>query len=264
MGPYGRWAAGEPANSQSGVSFVFMSDESHVRRRSPRRATQGSPRRWRPAEGWRDLLVGRDPEAVLARIAEDDPLDLRRLCALRLREAAVLVDADRVHLGALSLIAFTAASDGPPDRRRTLVALVDRAVAEAVADAPLEGRGPGAERAAAVFRAFAAPLALEPHALGRACESFNACSPRERSAFFALVVERRDLDDAARDARSTPVELARLARRALEAALAAALEATPRGASPTEAGAENARPHSAPAGPTGEGQGALEVSDGGC
>jgi len=255
--PYGALADRAPANSQTGVSFVFMSDESHVRRRSPGRARPGSPLRWRPAAGWRDLLVGRDPEALLGRIAEDDPLDLRRLCAIRLREAAVLVDPDRVHLGALSLVAFTATTDGPPDRRRAIVALVDRAVTEAVADAPLEDRGAGADRAAGVFRAFAAPLALDPHALMRACEAFNACSPRERIAFFALVVDRRDLDGAARDARTAPVEFARLARRALDAALEAALrgEAPGPAAAPATAG---------PVGRTCEGRGAMEVSDGGC
>lgn len=189
----------------------------------PRTAATGTPlrMRWRPSRGWRELLTGRTPDAVLDRIADGDPLGLRDLVAQRIRATAVLVDVDRVHLRALAAVAFRASSAGPPRKRREVVEVVDRVITEEVEDAALPsplGEG-SAERG--VFETFAGPLELDPDALRSACEAFNACPAEERAAFFELVVERRTLDGAARALGEDPTRTARRARRALEVALQA-------------------------------------------
>ncbi|MEO0663526.1 MAG: hypothetical protein AAFZ87_18490 [Planctomycetota bacterium] len=114
-------------------------------------------------------------------------------------------------------MAFEAAAEGPPRKRREVVELVDRVVTEVSEAGPLEGAGPRD-----LFGTFAGPLELDADALRRACNAFNGCAVAERRAFFELVVERRTLDDAARTLGEDAVRIARNARRALDVALEAA------------------------------------------
>jgi hypothetical protein len=80
------------------------------------------------------------------------------------------------------------------------------------------------------FLALARPLGLEPAAMGRACAAFNRLPLAERAAFFALVIQARSLDDLARESGEGATDIARRARRALDAILnvsAAQREASP-------------------------------------
>jgi DNA-directed RNA polymerase specialized sigma24 family protein len=92
------------------------------------------------------------------------------------------------------------------------------------------------------FAALARPLGLEPEAMGRACFAFNRLPPGERRAFFALVIAGRTLDDLARESGESATDVARRARRALDAILVGAQPAAPvRPAPPTESRAGASR-----------------------
>ncbi len=84
----------------------------------------------------------------------------------------------------------------------------------------------GEPRPASIFEALARPLGLSASRMRAACEAFNACELPERRAFFALVLERADLEASAARLRLSPTECARAARRALEAVMEAALQST--------------------------------------
>jgi hypothetical protein len=83
-------------------------------------------------------------------------------------------------------------------------------------------RAPADEGELAAFVDLARPLGLDPAAMRCACARFNHLPQAERAAFFALLVDSRELDEAARAARQSPTDFARAARRALEVFWAAA------------------------------------------
>ncbi len=193
---------------------------------------------------WHTLLSG-SPREVLARLVRDDPLDVRARVASRLRAEAVLLDGDRVHLRALARISRAA---GAYRGRPELADWVDGAVAETVQElvreehelarsrTPIregregrEGREDRATVTAAVavdpdaFTSLATPLGLDPGSVRRACATFDVLPFAERDAFFRLVLEAGDLDAAAREVGVSASEVARRARRALDAILATTL-----------------------------------------
>jgi DNA-directed RNA polymerase specialized sigma24 family protein len=172
---------------------------------------------------------------VLGRLVQDDPLGVREKVASRLRADALLLDADRVHLRALARISrFASRYRGCPE----LSVWIDSAVAEALDELlreehewarsprPTEPEKPG------VFALLAPPLGLEPAVMRAACASFNVLPFAERSAFVDLVLHGRSLDDVARAAGESATEVARRARRALDATLATALKLGQTGGKP--------------------------------
>lgn len=202
---------------------------SPLSRSSAARSTRGhvtraaAAGRWRPDAGWRDLLrTGRTPEDVLERLMADDPLRLRALAGQRIRASARFVDADRVVLRGLARIAHAATLDGPPRDRSWLVAEVDAAIDDVVAQE--RAASPGGEHDASPFEVLARPVGLDGRALRVACDDFNARPFVERIAFFSLFVEARSLDAAAVACSTTPTEVARRARRALDSMLDAVQE----------------------------------------
>jgi hypothetical protein len=191
--------------------------------------------------GWQTLLSG-SPREVLSRLVQDDPLGLRGRIAERLRADALLLDGDRAHLRALARISRCSGSyRGRPE----LSEWVDGAVRESVEELVRERheharRLPRArddrererrtEPASApetrdgdAFEALAGPLGLEPSSMRVACSAFNVLPFADRSAFFDLVLEARDLDGCARAAGVSASEIARRGRRALDAILGPAL-----------------------------------------
>jgi hypothetical protein len=84
---------------------------------------------------------------------------------------------------------------------------------------------PGREHGTA-FAALARPLGLEPRAMGRACLAFNRLPLPERRAFHALVIAGRSLDEIARESGESATDIARRARRALDAILLGATAGT--------------------------------------
>lgn len=193
---------------------------------------------WRPVPGWRDLFADLDPDGILERLLSgEDDLRLRRLVAREVRAAAVLVDADRVHLRALARLVHTASVEGPPKQATWIESKVREAIADVVAAERAQvvqdvrrrqASGAGSTAPATLldridestaFDVLARPLGLDGQELRRACDTFNRRSDAEREAFFALVIDGETLEGGAARRGVTPTELAQRARRAFAAVL---------------------------------------------
>jgi DNA-directed RNA polymerase specialized sigma24 family protein len=204
---------------------------------------------------WRQWLACGSPREVLARIVHEDPLGVRDHVARSLRNGAWLLDADRVVLRTFALVARHALRyRGRPDVDVWIGTLAEEAIAALVReDNEAERRGlggghargldpkgpspsarsaatpphadPGREHRTA-FAALARPLGLEPRAMGRACLAFNRLPLPERRAFHALVIAGRTLDEIARESGESATDIARRARRALDAILVGASAGT--------------------------------------
>ena len=148
-----------------------------------------------------ELLRFGSPDDVLARIVPGDPLDLARRAARRIRERALLADAEHVVLRAFASVAAHADRwRGDPPLDEWLTALVDRAIDEVALEGsarvtrseseprvPPVGTLPAHERQAP----WAAALGLDGVEAKEACARFNRLAPDEREAFFAHLVEPR-------------------------------------------------------------------------
>ncbi|MFT5286514.1 MAG: hypothetical protein ACI8TQ_002683 [Planctomycetota bacterium] len=191
------------------------------------------------AVGTRSLLFG-SPREVLARISAGDPLGIRARVAAHLRDRHLLFDADRLHLRAIAHSARQAlhlrAADG-------LDAFLRNRIADAERELRREDRGelkngdshsikarsverPRSKkvrtknlRPATQFDELARPLGFKPIQVRAACAQFNESDSADRRACFKLLVDGADLDGVARAEGTTATEIARRARRALEAAL---------------------------------------------
>jgi DNA-directed RNA polymerase specialized sigma24 family protein len=185
------------------------------------------------AGAWRSVLGAGTPRQVLARLVDGDPLGIRRIVTERLRERAWLADADLVFLRTVARCAwFSARYRCERDLARCLRDLVDEAVLDTVREDLEAARGgeggDRADRELAAWSDLARPLGLDPRAARTAAAVFDHLPEPERRAFFALAIEGRALEDAARASKSSPTECARAARRAFEAVLAALdVEPTP-------------------------------------
>jgi hypothetical protein len=73
-----------------------------------------------------------------------------------------------------------------------------------------------APQVAPTFVDLARPLGLDPERMRDVCSAFNRCAPLERAAFFAVVLERGELESVAARLGVAPAECARAARHALE------------------------------------------------
>jgi DNA-directed RNA polymerase specialized sigma24 family protein len=179
----------------------------------------------RAGERWRALLGGMGPREVLARLLQGDPLELRRVVAARLAAGAYLFDADRVHLRALAHCARRAVRyRGNPPLAPWLVLQVDQALADLLReDLQAERRGAVLEEPeSAVLSDLARPLGLDPATMRRVCLTHNLLPDAERQAFHALVIAGKSLEQVALEQGASGVEIARRARRGLEAVLIAA------------------------------------------
>ena len=168
------------------------------------------------ASGARALLQGRSPKEILSRIVSGDPLRLRARAGRALEEQALFLDADRVCLRALALTSRAAVRyRGQPELEDWLGARVDEALSELLEESD-DVAGP-----AGAFETLATPLGLDPRSLGRACARFHRLPLADRRAFFDLVLHARSLDELARASAESATEIARRARRGLDALLAA-------------------------------------------
>ncbi len=174
------------------------------------------PPRIELAPSGRALLQGRSPKEILSRIVSGDPLRLRARAGRRLEEQALFLDADRVYLRALALTSRAAPRyRGQPETEEWLAARVDEAIAELLEEGDDAARAPGA------FESLAKPLGLDPRAMLRACARFHRLPLADRRSFFELVLHARSLDELARASGESATEIARRARRGLDALLAA-------------------------------------------
>jgi hypothetical protein len=151
----------------------------------------GRPERGQPDRGqngrrdWRRWLAGGSPREILARIVPGDPLGVRVLVGRRLREEALLLDADRAHLRALAHCArYAARYEGRPAIESWLALQIDAAIEEL----GREELPPASRERASAIEDLSKPLGLQPVAMHRACRAFNRQDPSERKAFFALLI----------------------------------------------------------------------------
>lgn len=174
-----------------------------------------APEPARPAR-WRALLAGNSPREILARIVPEDPLGVRTIVAVRLRQQALLLDADRVHLRSLALCARWAPRyQGQPEFRTWLERLVDQAASELLREEQ-EDFAHECVAPTSALATLAQPLGLDARVMQLCCRSFNRLPTEERRAFFELVLRGRSLDELARESGTPAVEIARRARRALD------------------------------------------------
>lgn len=211
-----------------------------MRARGGGAASAEAARRSSRARSWRQILHGGGPREILARIVPDDPLGVRAIVARRLEAQALLVEADRAHVRGLALIARWAPRyDGQPELDVWLEHLVDQALAEIagddVADVGSDATAACASHGGAhdAFETLSRPLRLQASSLRAACLRFNRLPLQERRAFFELVLRHRSLDEVAREAGRSAIEVARQARRALDL-FAGAASAPPPSPGPTE------------------------------
>lgn len=171
---------------------------------------------------WRALFRAADSREVLTRLMHDDPLGLRARVATRLAHRAWLIDVDRVLLRSFARTARAALGyRGDPSLDSWLDERIDEAMADLLAEdheaeragAPLEARH------AAVLTTLGGPLGLSPGELRTACVLFNRLPHGDRRAFYALVIQARTLDELAHERSESASDVARGARRGLEALL---------------------------------------------
>jgi len=200
----------------------------------PRSIPSSADPRDEGAPAWRSLLAG-TPREVLARLVQGDPLGVRGVVARRLRSGSLLLDADRVHLRVIAQLARSAGRyRGRPAVEDWVDGHVLRILAEVVReDHEPAGAGASTEpRAPDAFTALAGPLGLDPRSMRVACAAFNVLPLADRAAFIDLVLANRPLDDLARELGESATQVARRARRALDAVLGSARPLGGPGASP--------------------------------
>lgn len=206
--------AGTP---QLGSDAPASCDGDLLRDGDPTAAAQGAP-----TARWQALFAGGSPREILSRIVQGDPLSLREHVARRLRADAYLVDADRVHLRCLARCARRAVRyHGRPELAAWLETIVIESIEELHREDQESALGSSDAEAThgGAFSALARPLGLDPRAMRSACVVFNRMSAPERRAFFDLVIRGRSLDELARESGESATEIARRARRALDALL---------------------------------------------
>lgn len=214
-----------PATSEkTGLKTGERSSATAPARRLPL-STQAAPDpRADGAPAWRTLLAG-TPREVLARLVQGDPLGVRGVVAERLRSGSVLLDADRVQLRVIARIARSAGRyRGRPVVDDWVDGHVLQIIAEVIREDHESARGcvPTGEGLADVFTALAGPLGLEPASMRKACAAFNVLPLADRAAFVDLVLRNRSLDELARELGQSATQIARCARRALDAILESA------------------------------------------
>jgi len=134
----------------------------------------------------------------------------------------VLLDADRVHLRVIARIARSA---GRYHGRPGVDDWVDGHVLQVIGDVVREDHEsartptPTDEESSDAFLALASPLGLDPGSMRKACSVFNVLPLADRAAFIDLVLRNRSLDDLSRELGESATQIARRARRALDAIL---------------------------------------------
>jgi len=90
-----------------------------------------------------------------------------------------------------------------------------------------------APQVAPTFVDLARPLGLDPERMRDVCSAFNRCAPLERATFFAVVLERGELESVAARLGVAPAECARAARHALARCMERATAGPSRDVAPT-------------------------------
>jgi hypothetical protein len=168
-----------------------------------------------PPKHWRRWLGSGTAPEILARIFPADPLGLRARISRRARIEARLCDTDQVMVRAMARVARAAGRyRGRPRLDRWLDQQVQEALAEHLAE---EAAGKFVESAGSSLSQLARPLGLDAASLQRGAARFHGLLLEDRMAFVELVLEQRGLDELAHEGGVSASEIARRARRGLEA-----------------------------------------------
>ena len=171
----------------------------------------------RPARGWRTILAGSGSSALLPRLLQGDPLDLRARVARALERRALVLDAERAFLRAVARTARLAQRyRGEPALGTWLDQRVDEALDQLLGE---DRQGELLQAPSGACPSLCRPLGFEPCDARRILTALNSRPLAERRAFWELVVAGKSFDGLGPQAVST-------ARRA-RAALVALLEAEP-------------------------------------
>lgn len=190
----------------------------------PPRGKEGHPRTRASGRGGRsptpaDLLDGL-PIEVLARITENDPLDLARRVFDRVGELALMVDADRTTALVFATVARRAPElEGgePPDG--WLQNCIDMALRDMLHEDRLEARlglvpdDPEGDR----YGFLSESLGIDSASARDVAVVFNDLALHVRRSFFAMVVDGKSLLQCAEEGLGTADQVREHVRRAFEA-----------------------------------------------
>lgn len=144
-----------------------------------------------------EILRAADARTVLARLLEDDRLEIRSRCQARLRDQAMLVSIDRLYLRSAARIAHAASAyRGEPALDVWLGRMISISIRELLEEERewIRAGSGGETEQVGLFAPLAAALGMEPGLLRRGCVAFNAQSYDVRRAFWALVIENVPLE----------------------------------------------------------------------
>lgn len=148
-----------------------------------------------PSAEWKALFAG-SPREVLARLTKVDALELGARCTATIERQAVLVDAMRLQYRALAHIARDgAAYRGSPALDIWIAERVRRSLKECLEEDRIAHRSglPAQIEGDPLFEFLANTLGVPSEHLRRGILQFNSAPFEARSAFFALVVARKDI-----------------------------------------------------------------------
>lgn len=210
-----RVGTGDPLGTQNGVGSRDGERTPHAR---------NARRRLRQEAALLVLTTG-GPTEVLARLCDGDPLGLATRLVRRAAARALLVSPERLfERGAAHCARRAGEYRGRPrpelwlERRAEEVVRAFEREGDRVPRTAVEGTGAGAAAGGAAGGA----AARRASALERAAARFNACPRADRDALWRLAFAGQSLDQQAHDAKQSLSEMARRARRALDALLSSA------------------------------------------
>jgi hypothetical protein len=168
----------------------------------------------------REILSGSDPMTILARLHQEDALELWPRCEGHIAEQAVLLQADRLYMRLIARLAFAAPRyRGNPPLSAWISERLDVSLRELLSDDREAERRElpiGLEqdpRYVFLSKALGIELGLAP----RVCNRFNCLPHEQRAAFFGVMVQGRGIQGYAQDQRLQPEQVRALLSRAIRA-----------------------------------------------
>ena len=164
-----------------------------------------------------EILRGNDPNEILTRIHEGDPLAVRDRCQFRITQRCLLVDIDRIFQRTVALMTYRAVEyDGEPDLKQWIYDQIDHATTQIISEErEQEGLGlPATEPWDAHHRFVSDLLRIERRFARGGCLRFNDLDDEIRKTFFAIIVEGKTLARYASELKVSTGQVERLLREA--------------------------------------------------
>jgi hypothetical protein len=150
----------------------------------------------------RELLSGSDPMKILARLHQDDALELWPRCAAHINDQAVLLQPDRLYMRLTARLAYAAPRyRGNPPLGNWISERMEVSLRELLSDdreAERRELPTGLEqdpRYVFLSKTLGIELGLAP----RVCNRFNSLSQDQRAVFFGVMIEGRGIHGYAQD-----------------------------------------------------------------